>query len=215
MHSNDTNCIPGHGESFVFLFLQDEDDLGHAVPLSQEFSDRFQEQTGIRFLVVHQADALTGQGVQSLGRRISGLLFAAYAWALFLVLSAGGAAVLLLIPRRQGRRWARTVARALVRLSGVPVSVEGLERFAGALPAVVVANHCSYADSVVLTALLPAELRFAAKRELAEHPAAGPLLRRIGVRFVERFSAQQAIEDAREIAAAVARGESAAKSGRR
>ena len=145
---------------------------------------------------------------RALGRRISGLLFAAYAWALFLVLSAGGAAVLLLIPRRQGRRWARTVARALVRLSGVPVSVEGLERFAGALPAVVVANHCSYADSVVLTALLPAELRFAAKRELAEHPAAGPLLRRIGVRFVERFSAQQAIEDAREIAAAVARGES-------
>ena len=40
MHSNDTNCIPGHGESFVFLFLQDEDDLGQALKQKQnEFLD--------------------------------------------------------------------------------------------------------------------------------------------------------------------------------
>ena len=146
--------------------------------------------------------------LRGLGRRAAGWAYAAYAWALFLALAAGGAAVLVLLPRRQGRRWARTVSRALVAASAIPVRIEGAERFAGALPAIVVANHSSYADSIVLTALLPAELRFAAKRELAAVPGMGALLRRTGVRFVERFDTYQAIQDAREIARAVACGES-------
>jgi acyl carrier protein len=146
--------------------------------------------------------------IRALARRVGGWLYAAYAWSLFGLLSALGGAVLLILPRAVGPRWAHAVARALVALSGIPLRVEGRERLAGALPAVVVANHSSYADAIVLIAVLPPDVRFAAKRELAAHPAAGTFLKRVGVRFVERFATQQAIEDARELAEGVRGGES-------
>ncbi|HUF82402.1 MAG TPA: AMP-binding protein, partial [Burkholderiales bacterium] len=145
--------------------------------------------------------------IRGLARRLAGWLFVAYAWSLFAVLSLFGGALLLLLPRSLGPRWARTMARAMVALSGVPLRVEGKERVAGALPAVVVANHASYADAILLAALLPPDIKFVAKRELAAYPA-GPFLRRIGVRFVERFRTQRAIEDARELADGVRGGES-------
>jgi 1-acyl-sn-glycerol-3-phosphate acyltransferase len=141
--------------------------------------------------------------------RLAGaLLYGAYAWLVFALLAAAGAAVLLVLPPRAARRWSRSVARALVALSRIPLRVEGAQRLAGALPAVVIANHASYADSIVLMAVLPLEARFAAKAEFARHPVAGPLMRRMGVRFVERFATLQAIEDAHAIARAVAAGES-------
>lgn len=146
--------------------------------------------------------------IRGLGRRLAGWLFAAYAWLLFAILSVIGGAVLLVLPRAVGPRWAHAVARALVALSGIPLRVEGRERLSGALPAVVVANHSSYADAIVLAAMLPANVRFVAKREFAAQPGAGWLFKRIGVRFVERFATQRAIEDARELAQGVRGGES-------
>ena len=76
------------------------------------------------------------------------------------------------------------------------------------MPAVVVTNHASYADAILLTAVLPEEPRFAAKAEFARQPVLGPLMRRIGVRFVERAATLRAIEDAHAIARAVTAGES-------
>jgi 1-acyl-sn-glycerol-3-phosphate acyltransferase len=146
--------------------------------------------------------------VRALSRSFAGWLYAAYAWSLFAILSVLGGAVLLLLPRAVGPRWAHAVARALVALSGIPLRVEGGERLAGALPAVVVANHSSYADAIVLAAMLPANVRFVAKREFAAQPGTGWLFKRVGVRFVERFATQRAIEDARELAEGVRGGES-------
>lgn len=145
---------------------------------------------------------------RALGRLVGVVLYGIYVWLLFALCAAVGTAVLLVLPARRGRLWSRRVARALVSLSGMPLRVEGLEHIAGALPAVFVTNHASYADAIVLTAVLPQELRFAAKAEFARHPVAGPLMRRTGVRFVERFATLQAIEDAHSIARAVAAGES-------
>jgi len=146
--------------------------------------------------------------IRALGRRLAGWLFAAYAWLLFASLSALGAAVLLILPRAAGPRWAHAVARTLLALSGIPLRVEGEEHLDGALPAVVVANHASYADAIVLAAMLPANVRFVAKREFAAQPGTGWLFRRVGVRFVERFATRRAIEDARELADGVREGES-------
>jgi 1-acyl-sn-glycerol-3-phosphate acyltransferase len=142
-------------------------------------------------------------------RVATSLAFALYLWTLFLGVAAGGAMVLLPLAPRAGRRWARAVARAFVLLSGMPLRVSGAERFARAMPAVIVANHSSYCDFIVLTALAPAEAAFVAKREFAGHWLAGAVLRRLGAHFVERVESLQAIEDARDFADAVARGESA------
>jgi 1-acyl-sn-glycerol-3-phosphate acyltransferase len=70
---------------------------------------------------------------------------------------------------------------------GIRLVVEGLAR----LPpgsCVVVANHASYLDGVVMKAALPPRFSFVIKREAASMPVAGFLLRRIGSEFVDRHS---------------------------
>jgi 1-acyl-sn-glycerol-3-phosphate acyltransferase len=50
-------------------------------------------------------------------------------------------------------------------------------------------------------AALPFPVAFVAKAELAGHALAGPLLRRFGVVFVERFDVRQGVDDVRRLAA--------------
>ena len=75
-------------------------------------------------------------------------------------------------------------ARLALRLAGMRLRVGGLEALP--LPSVVVANHVSYLDGVVLHALLPVRFSFVIKREMSSVPLAGLLLRRLGAEFVER-----------------------------
>jgi len=155
--------------------------------------------------------ALSGllAGVRRLGLVLAEWLFAVYLWTLFAVLSVGGVTVMLVLTRSARRRWARALARAFVALCGIPVRVIGEEHFKDTMPAVIVANHSSYCDFILLAAVQPAGAIFAAKREFAANPVVGPLLRHLGAHFVERFDTLQAVEDAHEIARAVAAGEAA------
>ena len=127
---------------------------------------------------------------------------AAYAaWAVLAFLAVGLSALLLLVvlPGTLRRRAvARAGARLFLRLAGLPLTVEFPER----LPAgqcVVVCNHASYLDGIVLTAALPPRFAFVIKREMARVPFAGALLRRLGSEFVERFDRQRGASDARRV----------------
>ena len=110
--------------------------------------------------------------------------------------------------------WAWTVsgfaARLFLKLIGTPLAVRGLEHLPRGTPAVLVANHSSYLDGVVLVACLPHPYRFVAKRELRDQVVAGIYLTRMGSEFVERFDAQQSVEDAKRLAALPACGASLA-----
>ncbi len=126
----------------------------------------------------------------------------AYAlWALLCFVAIGICALtlLLVLPRLRWRRGAaRALARAFLTLAGMPLSV----RFAERLPpgqCVVVCNHASYLDGIVLTAALPARFGFVIKREMAVVPLAGGLLRRLGAQFVERFNRARGAVDARRM----------------
>jgi 1-acyl-sn-glycerol-3-phosphate acyltransferase len=101
---------------------------------------------------------------------------AAYAlWMLLAFLAVGLSALLLLVllPGVDRRRaTARAAARAFLRLAGMPLIVKFPER----LPpgqCVVVCNHASYLDGIVLTAALPPRFGFVIKREMARVPFAG------------------------------------------
>ncbi len=82
-------------------------------------------------------------------------------------------------------RLLRRCARLALTLAGVRLEVTGLEGLPAG-PAILVANHASYLDGVVLVAALPRPLAFVAKAELRGHPLAGPFLRRTGTVFVAR-----------------------------
>jgi 1-acyl-sn-glycerol-3-phosphate acyltransferase len=51
---------------------------------------------------------------------------------------------------------------------------------------IIVANHASYLDGLILTAALPASFTFVIKHEMATVPVASLILRRLGSEFVDR-----------------------------
>ena len=122
-------------------------------------------------------------------------------WALlaFLAVSLTLLVLLAVLPGIHRRRAAgRAAARTVLWLAGMPLTVRHLER----IPAgqcVVVCNHASYLDGIVLTAALPARFGFVIKREMAAVPLAGLVLKRLGSEFVERFDRQRGAADARRM----------------
>ncbi|HEX4051494.1 MAG TPA: lysophospholipid acyltransferase family protein [Steroidobacteraceae bacterium] len=135
------------------------------------------------------------------------IVYGLYAWLQFLLMSLLALAGLLTIgPLARRRGLIRRAARLALALAGMRLKVQGLS----SLPAscVIVANHCSYLDGVVLAALLPARFSFVIKREMSAVPLAGLLLRRIGVEFVERRARRQVLRDTRRLLRQAQLGES-------
>jgi acyl carrier protein len=142
-----------------------------------------------------------------LGRRLGELAYAAYVWLAFGIIGTAAAVAALLLPTAGSRRAAlHALARLLVRASGMPVSVTGLERLPAAGSVVVVANHASYVDGLLLYALLPRRFVVAAKEGFARGWFTRRLVGATGARFVERFDPQRGAEDARSLAALAAEG---------
>ncbi|WP_373500809.1 1-acyl-sn-glycerol-3-phosphate acyltransferase, partial [Desulfococcus sp.] len=146
-----------------------------------------------------------GQGM----RQAASACYAGYCWLLFGVLAALATPFAFLLPWGGGRwRAVRTVARLLARLTGTPIAVRGLEHLEAEGPLILVSNHQSYLDSLVLMAALPVRFGFVAKAELAENAALRRALPRLDVVFVERFDSRQAIQDARRLKELAAGGRS-------
>ncbi len=126
-------------------------------------------------------------------------LYGVLAWIVFTFIALSTLMLVLVLPGMQRRRQAtRGGARLFLRLMGLPLEVRGLEN----LPAgqcVVVANHASYLDGVVMKAALPPRFAYVVKREMASFPLAGLMLKRIGTQFVERFDRNKGASDARRV----------------
>jgi 1-acyl-sn-glycerol-3-phosphate acyltransferase len=136
------------------------------------------------------------------------LVYGLYAVALFLVVAIVALLCVVLLPTLRLRRAsARSAARAFFFAAGMPLRLRGTQN----LPAgqcVVVANHASYLDGVVMCAALPPRFGFVIKREMNDVPVAGLLLRRIGSEFVERFNRHKSATDARRVIRTAANGHS-------
>jgi 1-acyl-sn-glycerol-3-phosphate acyltransferase len=72
----------------------------------------------------------------------------------------------------------------------------------------VAVNHASYLDGPIVLAALPVDMHYVVKRELEAPYFTRVLLRRIGTEFVERFEAQQSIQDTEHLLQAVQQGRS-------
>lgn len=142
-----------------------------------------------------------------LGRWLAEALYAWYARILFL-----GAAVLVwplvvLLPG-VGRRRA-LVKRAcgwVLRLSGIRVFVSGRGRLPRTGPGVVVVNHASYLDPMVLSAVLPPTYAFVVKRDVAGGFVPRLFLRALGAVSVERFDPSRGTRDVARLERTVREG---------
>jgi 1-acyl-sn-glycerol-3-phosphate acyltransferase len=149
-------------------------------------------------------------GMQRLRRRCragAAMAFAGYGWLLLAVVAVFLLASLVLVPGQQRRRQAvRAAGLLLARLTGTPITVQGLDRFpAGSW--VAVANHASLLDGLVLAAILPESCRFVAGEIFARRALSGFILRRVGTQFVERTDREQGVRDTVRLSKLAGRGQ--------
>lgn len=139
---------------------------------------------------------------------VGGFLYGVYAWiALILCVLAAILCALIVPGVTRRRRCVSFCARATLRLAGVSTHISGLEKIPSG-DCVVVANHASYLDGLILQGHLPPRFSYVVKGEMQNFPFVGTLLRRIGCRFVERFEASGSARDARHLLRAASAGES-------
>lgn len=121
------------------------------------------------------------------------------------------AVLLLLLPLSLTSRriMVSRMARFWFLITGVRLKVNGAEHF-NLQHSVVVANHASYLDGIIMQAVLPPSFGFVIKREATQVPLVHFLLRRIGSEFVERRNRYRSGQDARRIVELVKSGSSVA-----
>jgi 1-acyl-sn-glycerol-3-phosphate acyltransferase len=137
-------------------------------------------------------------------------LYGIYAWLAFLACLIPAILATALLPGLERRRKIVTAsARAAFFLCGISLTVRG-EEVLPTKECIVVANHASYVDGVILQAILPPQFSFVIKGEANSMPFLGFLLRRVGAKFVDRFSAAGSARDARKLIRAASDGESLA-----
>lgn len=144
-------------------------------------------------------------------QRASDLGFALYVWALFVVALSIAWPMVACTPGLERRwRWLGWLSRRLLGFAGCGPDVQGVEHIPKSPGFVVVANHSSYLDGMVLTSVLPRPVAFVAKQELRENFFARVFLSRLACEFVERFDRSRGAEDARQITERLRKGESLA-----
>jgi 1-acyl-sn-glycerol-3-phosphate acyltransferase len=116
--------------------------------------------------------------------------------------------VVLVVPSADRRhKLATWTSRMAFVLPMIEVHVRGMDN----LPpddCVVVANHASYIDGVLLKGYLPWRFNFVIKGEMRDFAPAHFLLRRSGAKFVDRSDIKVSTRDARQIVKAALEGES-------
>jgi 1-acyl-sn-glycerol-3-phosphate acyltransferase len=129
-------------------------------------------------------------------RTLSVFAYAAYVWLLFVAIGLPTLALVAIVPGRGPRRHVvRSATRALLRLSGTQLHIQGAIPTPTDTTFVVAANHASWLDSLVMAAWLPPSVTFVAGEVMGRQHVAGFLLRRIGSEFVERYDPGQGVAD--------------------
>lgn len=147
----------------------------------------------------------------SLPAWLCGWLYTVYATAAFCI----NTFILIcpLILTLPGQTLRRRLGSFGVRLGMLLMLVPFRVRGAGNLPAgpcIVVSNHASYIDGMVMTAALPPRFSFVIQHGAAEWFYAGTVLKRMGYRFVNRTSARAGAVQTRALLRDIQAGESLA-----
>jgi 1-acyl-sn-glycerol-3-phosphate acyltransferase len=116
--------------------------------------------------------------------------------------------VLVARSRESAARFTRSALRAYLRLAGWRVRVDGREHLRENIPRMLVANHTSYADIVVLMAALGTDYHFIAKSEVMFMPFFRTFLRKLGHFAFRREDPRARLQQAEQIESALRRGES-------
>lgn len=140
-------------------------------------------------------------------RRIGEWIYGGYAWVVggLLVLLFGSLIALLGLPR--GRRLARFATRLIFRLVRMPLSAKGIDGLPPP-PHILVVNHTSFLDGLVLSALLPCHpgYAFIVRQQYRSQIVLWPLLKGIGTIVLRHSVPGHKTANVEILVAALARG---------
>ncbi|MGZ3747063.1 MAG: 1-acyl-sn-glycerol-3-phosphate acyltransferase, partial [Pseudobdellovibrionaceae bacterium] len=128
-------------------------------------------------------------------------LYALYCWTLFVILAPIAWLLTMLLPSLN-MRWAclRRLLKFFFAACGAKIHLIGDLSFLRRIsPQIVVSNHASYLDPLVLVSLLPRPVSFVAKTELSKNYLLAVALKRLNVEFVERFKFEGSLKDMRSL----------------
>jgi acyl carrier protein len=141
-----------------------------------------------------------------IGRAAAGL-YGLWALGVFGVLAAVVGTLIVLAPTVRSRwRLVRGAGRLVTTLVGVRVRVEGARHLPRGRPFVMVANHASHVDPLVLVRLLEDPAVFAAIAGLADNPVLRLGLRRMHAHLVGGGDRARGVADAQALTDAVHAG---------
>jgi acyl carrier protein len=143
--------------------------------------------------------------IQRLLRLLKSRFFALYSWGVFVIFTLITWLSIVLLPTLHGR-WSmmRFCAHSVARLTFTKIDIKGLENLPNDLSnTVIVVNHSSYIDSLVLVAFLPRPVSFVAKAELLRLWTSRIPLKKIKTQFVERFDISKSVDDSRRLKTAL------------
>ena len=147
----------------------------------------------------------TRQRLRRAVRLIGTWMYGAWWWvAMFAVAAPAWLTIVLAPSRRAGQVIARVASRTFLWLVGMRVEVESDSPHGDRT--VVVSNHASYLDALVLIGCLPGEKTFTAKAALETQIVAGLVLKRLGTLFVRHAQSSVAAAEVDAMAAAVRAG---------
>lgn len=104
------------------------------------------------------------------------------------------------------RRIAGRIIRATMWLCASPIRVQG--RMPDTRPVMVVANHASYLDGLLLTAALGPHVSYVVKDDVSSWPLVGRVLQRLGVVFIARDEVQMSARQTRALFKRLREGDS-------
>jgi 1-acyl-sn-glycerol-3-phosphate acyltransferase len=150
--------------------------------------------------LVRIAAATVRPRARRLLRAVADLLYAGYAVLMTMIVAAVLWPVVTLLRWRK-RSWqlASWGLRLVAFLTATPIRVSGLDNLPREGPFVLVANHASYIDPFVVTAVIPHRFVWVAKLEFLDHWLTRLPLKRLGAHFVDRWDAEGGVRDTRRL----------------
>jgi fatty-acyl-CoA synthase len=142
-------------------------------------------------------------------RRTAEAVYGCYSIAMFaLLLLPAWLYVLVSLSRESAALVTTAALRAYLKMAGWRVRVDGREHLRENMPRMLVANHTSYADIVVLMAALGTEYHFVAKAEVMSMPFFRTFLGKLGHFAFRREDPRARLQQAEQIEDVLLRGES-------
>ena len=137
--------------------------------------------------------------INKLMKSLSLYIFGSWAWLVFIIIALG---MVICLPFTRNIESTRNLAKKscslIIKLLRLNLIVEGEENLVDR-PSILVANHASYSDPMILAAALPPKFAYVAKKELGHIPFAEYVLSKLGTHLVDRINPKKGAEDFKKI----------------